>query len=421
MAVLRANLWKIYLYKFISEFYLIVPILIPYYKSNLLNSTQIFTIQAAYALSILILEVPSGYLADVIGRKKTLVLGAVFMPVGLAVYVFTSSFFAFILAEFILAIGNSMRSGCDSAFIYDTAVQLNAESEYKKYEGRSAFYTRIGTALSSVLGGLAALMSLNLPFFINIGTSLMMLPLALALVEPKRDTLKSKSPFKDILKICRFSFTNPRLRLLMLFSALILSSGIIGIWSYFLYYESLGISVGYFGILFALFQLASALGSRYAHILEKTLGIKKSLLLVMLIGCVFLLLGKIQSPLMIFPIFLNAFLWGFSYPLFLDQMNRLIKSETRATVLSIANMTGSLSYVILAPLFGKLVDRFSLSRSYVIMGVHFLAFGAIAFLIFLRLFLHQNWAAQRIEAEENHLDEVARKRDGVFKSQKTMR
>jgi len=386
MTNLKANLWKIYLYKFLSEFYLIVPILIPYYKSNLLSSTQIFTIQAAYALSILLMEVPSGYLADVIGRKKTLILGAIFMPVGLAVYVFTSSFFAFILAEFIIAIGNSMRSGCDSAFIYDTAVQLKAEAEYKKYEGRSSFYTRIGTAFSSVLGGFTALLSLNLPFYINIGTSLLMLPLALALVEPERDVLKSKNPLKNILQICRFSFANPRLRLLMLFSAMIMSTGVIGIWSYFLYYESLGISVGYFGILFALFQLASAVGSRYSHSLEKIFGIKKSLLLVMLIGCVFLLLGKIQSPSMIILIFLNAFLWGFSHPIFLDRMNRLIKSESRATVLSIANMTGSLSYVILAPLFGKLVDSFSLSKSHLTMGIYCLALGAIALLTFFRLF-----------------------------------
>lgn len=386
MMNLQANLWKIYLYKFISEFYLIVPILIPYYKSNMLDSTQIFTIQAAYALSILLLEVPSGYLADVIGRKKTLLLGALFMPVGLAVYIFTSSFFAFILAEFIIAIGNSMRSGCDSAFIYDTAIRLNAKSEYKKYEGRSAFYTRIGTAISSVLGGLAALLSLNLPFYINIGTSLLMLPLALALVEPKRDTLEVKNPFKDILNICHFSFANPQLRLLMLFSALILSTGIIGIWSYFLYYESLGISVGYFGVLFAVFQLAAAVGSRNSHSLEKILGLKNSILSIMLIGCIFLLLGNIQSPLMILLIFLNAFLWGFSYPIFLDQMNRLIKSETRATVLSVANMTGSLSYVILAPLFGQLVDRFSLSKSHTILGIYVLICGFVAFMIFLRLF-----------------------------------
>jgi len=410
MKTLAANFWKIYAYKFISEFYFIVPILIPYYKSNNLSSTQIFTIQAAYALSILILEIPSGYLADVIGRKKTLILGAVFLPVGLAIYVFTGTFLTFVLAEFIIAVGNSMRSGCDSAFIYDTAVQLKSESEYKKYEGKSAFYTRIGTALSSILGGLAALLSLNLPFYINIGTSLIMLPLALSLIEPKRETLKSMNPFKDIMRIFGFSFANSRLRLLMLFSALIMSTGVIGIWSYFLFYESLGIGVGYFGILFAVFQLASALGSRKAHSLEKIFGLKNSLLLVMLIGGVFLLLGKIQSPLMIVLILLNAFLWGFSYPLFLDEMNRIIRSETRATVLSVANMTVSLSYVILAPLFGKLVDRHSLSKAYIIMGVYFLVYGSIALITFIRLF-----PSKRIQAQNRNEKKTILKKSLMMK------
>jgi sugar phosphate permease len=181
----------------------------------------------------------------------------------------------------------------------------------------------------------------------------------------------------------------------MLFSALILSTGIIGIWSYFLYYESLGISVGYFGILFAAFQLASAVGSRKAHSLEKLLGTKNTLLFVLFIGGVFLLLGKIQSPLMIPLISANAFLWGLSYPLFLDQMNRLIKSETRATVLSIANMTGSLSYVILAPLFGQLVDRLTLSKSYLILGIYFLAICAVALFAFFRLFPPQKTISKK--------------------------
>lgn len=38
MTDIRANLWKIYIYRFLSEFYLIVPILIPYYESNHPNS-----------------------------------------------------------------------------------------------------------------------------------------------------------------------------------------------------------------------------------------------------------------------------------------------------------------------------------------------------------------------------------------------
>ncbi|MCJ7611684.1 MAG: MFS transporter, partial [Candidatus Aminicenantes bacterium] len=167
---LQANPPKLYAFKFISEFFLIVPVLIPYYVFNRLSATQIFTIQAAFHVAVLILEVPSGYLADVMGRKKTLVVTAVFFPLGLALYAFTGSFITFVLAELCVAVANSMRSGSDSALMYDSLVLLNKENEYKKYEGRSFFFTRIGTAAASIIGGLLALRSLHLPFYVNVAT-----------------------------------------------------------------------------------------------------------------------------------------------------------------------------------------------------------------------------------------------------------
>ena len=118
------NMWKIFTLKFLGEFLPIAPVLILYYTANGLNSTQIFTIQAAFHLAVLLLEVPSGYLADVIGRKKTLVFGAIFFPLGLAVYTVGRSFTAFILAEVVLAVSVSMRSGCDSALLFDSLRQL---------------------------------------------------------------------------------------------------------------------------------------------------------------------------------------------------------------------------------------------------------------------------------------------------------
>ncbi len=378
MTNIQANLWKIYAYKLLSEFWVIVPILIPYYQSNNLNKTQIFTIQAAYALSILIMEIPSGYLADIIGRRKTLILGALFMPLGIGVYVFTHSFLSFIIAEFIIAIGNSMRSGCDSALVYDTLIQLKQESEYKKFEGRSFYYARLGSSISSILGGLLALLSLKMPFYANMATSALLLPIALALIEPDRKKLETASPFKDILRISRHCFKHPKLRVLILFMALIRSTGITGIWAYFLYYESIGIGIGYFGVVFAAFQLFSALGSRQAHTLETKIGEKASLNLLLLIAPTFILLGFFKTPLLLPVIFLNAFLLGSAFPLMFDAMNRLIGSEVRATVLSVANMTGSLSYVVISPIFGKLVDTFSLSTAFIIMGIYFLVFGGIA-------------------------------------------
>ncbi len=378
MINIRTNLWKIYAYKLLSEFWIIVPILIPYYESNNLNKTQIFTIQAAYALSILILEIPSGYLADIFGRRKTLILGALFMPLGIGVYVFTHTFYSFLLAEFIIAVGNSMRSGCDSAFIYDTLIQLEEEDQYKIFEGRSFFYSRIGTAISSVLGGFLAILSLSIPFYANMATSLLMLPLASALIEPQREKLKKISPFKDILRISQHCYTQPRLRSLILFTALIGSTGIIGLWAYFLYYESIGIHIGYFGIIFAAFQISSAVGSKQAHALEKKIGRRNSLFIPLLTAPTFLLLGIFKTYLLIPLILFNAFLWGFSFPLLMDYINRQIKSEVRATALSVANMTVSLSFVIVSPLFGKLVDGFSLSHAFIILGIYFLLYGSVA-------------------------------------------
>jgi len=400
MTNIRSNLWKIYTYRFLNEFWLVLPILIPYYEANRLNSTQIFTIQAAYALSILLLEIPSGYLADVIGRKKTLILGACFLPVGIGVYVFTHSFATFILAEFIIAIGNSMRSGCDSALIYDTLIQLKEESEYKKFEGRSFYYTRVGTAFSSILGGVTALISLRVPFYINMGVCFFMIPFALLLIEPKREKLKASSPFKDILKISRLSFSHKQLRLLMLLTALLMSTGAIGIWAYFLYYESIGISIGFFGVLMAAFQLSAAVSSRQAHALEKFLGQKQSLLILLLVALTFVLLGIFQSLVLIPLILLNAFLMGFGFPLLMDHMNRLIESKIRATVLSVANMTRSLFYVILSPLFGKIVDSYSLSTAFMLLGVFFFFFGSTVIALTLA----------RFRQSEKQMHEIAQER-----------
>lgn len=400
MTNIRSNLWKIYTYRFLNEFWLVLPILIPYYEANRLNSTQIFTIQAAYALSILLLEIPSGYLADVIGRKKTLILGACFLPVGIGVYVFTHSFATFILAEFIIAIGNSMRSGCDSALIYDTLIQLKEESEYKKFEGRSFYYTRVGTAFSSILGGVTALISLRVPFYINMGVCFFMIPFALLLIEPKREKLKASSPFKDILKISRLSFSHKQLRLLMLLTALLMSTEAIGIWAYFLYYESIGISIGFFGVLMAAFQLSAAVSSRQAHALEKFLGQKQSLLILLLVALTFVLLGIFQSLVLIPLILLNAFLMGFGFPLLMDHMNRLIESKIRATVLSVANMTRSLFYVILSPLFGKIVDSYSLSTAFMLLGVFFFFFGSTVIALTLA----------RFRQSEKQMHEIAQER-----------
>lgn len=370
------NLWKIITMKFLGDFLPIAPVLILFYTDNGLNPTQIFTIQAAFHLAVLLLEVPSGYLADVIGRKKTLLFGSVFFPLGLVLYATGSSFAAFICAEVVLAVSVSMRSGCDSALLFDSLRQLDREGEYKRFEGKCQLYARTGTAVSSVAGGLLASVFLRLPFLVNFATALFMPPLALALAEPEREQRRSKNPLLDILRICRHCMREAHIRPVVLFCGLVMAGNLTGLWAYFLLYQDLGIGVGWFGILFAVFQLAGALGGSRAHVFSERFGAKTALLLVLFTPLIFVMLGLFPTVWLLPLVPLNALLWNLAYPVLLERLNLAVSSDVRATVLSLAGMAGSVTFIVISPLFGRLVDAVSLGAAFVALGAFFFAAAA---------------------------------------------
>ncbi len=369
------NLWKVLTLKFLGDFLPIAPVLILFYTANGLNPTQIFTIQAVFHLAVLLLEVPSGYLADVIGRKKTLVFGSIFFPLGLALYAVGRNFTAFIFAEMVLAVSVSMRSGCDSALLFDSLKQLGRNGEYKRYEGKCALVARTGTAVSSVAGGLLAAIFLRLPFLVNVGSALFMPPLALALAEPEREKRPGKNPMRDILHICRYCLQQPHIRPVVLFCGLLMASNLTALWAYFLLYQGLGIGVGWFGVLFAVFQLAGALGGSRSHAFCGRFGAKAPLLLALLTPLFFFLMGAFPSFWLLPLVPANAFLWNLAYPVLLERLNLAVSSDVRATVLSLAAMAGSVIFIVVSPLFGRLVDAFSLSTAFVTLGVFFVLAG----------------------------------------------
>jgi MFS family permease len=328
-----------------------------------------------FHLAVLLLEVPSGYLADVVGRKKTLVFGAFFFPLGLAVYAAGRSFLVFVGAEVILAVSVSMRSGCDSAMIFDSLRQLGRQGEYKRFEGRSALVSRVGTAVSSVAGGLLAAVFLRLPFLVNVASALFMPPAALSLAEPEREQRRSANPLLDILRICRHCLRQAHIRPLILFCGLIMACHLTGLWAYFLLYRELGIGIGWFGILFAVFQLAGALGGSRAHAFSERFGARSALFLALLSPLIFILLGLFPGVWLLPLIPANALLWNLAYPVLLERLNLAVGSDVRATVLSLAAMAGSVTFVIISPLFGRLVDSFSLSAAFIVLGGFFILAG----------------------------------------------
>jgi MFS family permease len=121
---IESNIWKLNADRFIASFWLFAPILVSYYEANGLNASEVYLIQAVFALALAFCEVPTGYFSDVVGRKAALIIGAILIPAGIATYALTSSFWGFVLAEILLAIGLSLRSGTDSALLYDSLLEM---------------------------------------------------------------------------------------------------------------------------------------------------------------------------------------------------------------------------------------------------------------------------------------------------------
>src|SRR5687768_10846738 len=77
----RRNVVLYYAYNFLVGFYIATGTTVLFERKLGLSFAQIFTLDAIYMLMFILFEIPSGALADVIGRKKTMLGGLVILVV----------------------------------------------------------------------------------------------------------------------------------------------------------------------------------------------------------------------------------------------------------------------------------------------------------------------------------------------------
>ena len=215
---------------------LTMPILMLFYYDLGFSAEESFQLKAFYSISIVIFEIPSGYAADVLGRRKTLILGSILGTAGFAIYSFSSGFLAFLIAEIILGIGQSFISGADSAMMYDSLKADGKADEYVKYEGRNFSVGNFSEAIAGFLGGALAEISLRLPFIFQTGVAFIAIPAAYLLIEPQFSSNRKQISFKDIFHIIKYALiTNRSLRWNIIYSSIIGSATLTMAWIYPLY------------------------------------------------------------------------------------------------------------------------------------------------------------------------------------------
>lgn len=375
----KSNINKLYFIKTAKWFMLYMPIIVPFYKANDLGMRELLVLQAIYSISIVVLEIPSGYFADVLGRKNTIIIGSILGFFGFLTYSLSYGFVGFLIAEVILGLGQSFISGSDSAMLYDTLKEVKKEKEYSKYEGRVISVGNIAEAAAAILGSLLTIISIRTPYYFQTGIAFIAIPAAFLLYEPNRQELMGKMSFKEVLGIVKHSLIDHKiLRWNIIYSSIIGASTLTMAYFAQAYCIEAEIKVSNFGYIWAVLNVSVAISALYAYKLDKKLGqIKLSFFIITGISLGYAVTSQFISIWGLGMIFIFYLIRGIATPVLKDYINRLCESNVRATVLSIRNFVIRIIFAVISPLLGYLNDKINLSTALLSAGITFFVLSLI--------------------------------------------
>lgn len=202
--LLRRNKFYLFWCRFFVDLNAINSIVQLFYIQRGVGVAEIYYIGIAWSLGSLLADIPSSYLADKWGRKKTILAGVLINVIANAYLFWAYGFWAFFIYTFIFAVSYSFFYGVEDALLYDTLREMKQEKIVLKTAGKYASAGRITKILIPIIGILIAKDlapgQFNILLAINLISSCVAVYFAWRLVEPKK--------FKEKLKAKIGAFTH---------------------------------------------------------------------------------------------------------------------------------------------------------------------------------------------------------------------
>lgn len=346
--------------------------LTPFFQEHGLSLAQIFALQSIFSAAVVLWEVPSGMIADKIGRARSIKLSVPVAAAAMIAYSYSDSFWWFVAWEVLLAVASGLFSGVDEALLYDSLkaegfagedlkaaqAQLGQRVDAYGYAAIAAgvpvawlFYSYYGVDSTLLVDGLLTLVGGWLAF---------------RLKEPPRynggQTARRLSAWLAFQQLAR----NAEARWLVVLTAALGTATYLAFWLSAPYYEQLGIPAAWFAAVLAIRSLFKAWLS---HRFQRQLRLRRNMLVYsLLIG---LVLAAMASGLW----WLAPAILGHDIVQALHKrpvtarLNLLMHPDHRATMNSLVNLVQRLSYAAAGPFVGLVADKSGLAAAFIMMGV----------------------------------------------------
>jgi MFS family permease len=360
-----------------------------------LSNLEAFAANAFFTAGMVLFEVPTGIVADTVGRRVSYLLGTVTLTLSTFLYVFLwqveAPFWSWAIASMLLGLGFTFFSGAVEAWLVDAMTATGYTGGMEPVFGRGQIVTGAGMLTGSVAGGFVAQQtSLGVPFVLRGVVLIVMFGIAFRLMHDIGFTPeKGGRPLAEMRKIAsdsiEYGWRVPAAKWLMVEA---LFTGGVGIYAFYalqpylleLYGDPHAYQIA--GLVAAIVAGAQIAGGIAAPRIRRLFQRRTSALIAIAASSVvtLALIGLIESfPVVIGLIVIWGLLFAATMPIRQAYLNGLIPSRQRATILSFDSMMSSTGGVWTQPLLGRAADVWGYAPSYLMgAGISVLAIPCLA-------------------------------------------
>ncbi|MCL2864315.1 MAG: MFS transporter [Lachnospiraceae bacterium] len=382
--MIRFNVKMLYVYKFISQCLPIYAFYTILFIERGKSVTEIALLIALWSVFSIVFEVPSGILADRWNRRNMLAVGAVLQGLCFVIWFFSYHFFMFAVGFFFWAIGGAFESGTEEGLIYDNLKSDGCAEHFTEIYGRAQFFGNIGTIVGIVSAGMIASFT-PIPIIALISAGICFINVVFVMQIREKNLYSEKlkeenASFFSTFKEAGVFVKESKIALIaIVFLVLVASLG-----SYLDEFDALIINdfqrsnIWVSGILTVRFVFI-AIGDILAPKVEKKISSIRQLFIISGFACAILMIfALLWRPAAILIFGVAFMIMAIVEILFVNILQRQVKEEGRATVMSFYGIGQNIAMICLSLIFGGLAGIFSLQFVYVIISIYGIV-GSIGF------------------------------------------
>lgn len=387
---LERNIKLDYMYTALNNLNMMNFVWVLYLSHCGMSLAQIGILEGIFHVTSTICEIPSGAIADLFGRRNSMIAGRICIAVSCLIMLFTRNFVGFASGFMIQALGYNFNSGSEEALVYDSAKLSGQEESYLKINGRINVLIEVSQIFATVVGGVLSEYSYTYCYIACFSIAVLSVLPLLFMTEPpiKRTNMKRNAwlvKTREHFRKCFLILSGNRdiLEIILFYSGIFMMDALLFFYGQ-QYFSERGLDKIQIGFLLMGVGIASSVGAVLSERIYRKIGEIISGIHAICISICIVTFGIGGTTFAMVAFVLSGFLSAMLYPVQSNILNSLIPSEQRATLISVNSMCFSVMMIIVFPVIGGLADEFGLDEVFTVFGIIFLVCAVSCFLTLLK-------------------------------------